>query len=130
MVVIRTYTKFAEMAKVLGENPGGEIEELRKGALKITEAILYVKQHSVNCIPAALYAMTSFSPELFPQREAESFAASLLTNEKIPLPDDRQAIRNHIIKLYRDFLEAGKNAPSWEIPLLEFLKGYEAPTPL
>jgi hypothetical protein len=124
MVVIRTYTKFAEMARTLGENLKDEIEELRRGALKITEAILYVKQHSVNCIPAALYAMTCFNGELFPQKEAESFAGALLIDETVPSPDDREAIRNHIITLYRNFLEAGKNAASWETPLLEFLKSY------
>jgi hypothetical protein len=124
MVVIRTYTKFAQIAKALGENLKDEIEELRRGALKITEAILYVKQHSVNCIPAALYAMTSFSPELFPKKEAESFARALLINETVPSRDDGEAIRNHIIKLYRDFLEAGKNTASWETPLLGFLRDY------
>jgi hypothetical protein len=126
MVAVRTYTKFAETAKLLGEDLREELEALRQRALKITEAILYVKQHSVNCIPAALYAMTSFSPELFPPEEAEAFAACLLRDEKVPAPEDREAIRNHIITLYRAFLAEGKNAPSWEYPLLAFLKDYGA----
>jgi hypothetical protein len=129
MVVIRTYTKFAELAKSLGENLDDEIKELREGALKITEAILYVKQHSVNCIPAALYAMSSFSPELFPQEEAESFAGDLLRGERVPSARDGEAIRKHIVTLYRDFLAAGRDAPSWEYPLLAFLKDYAGKAP-
>jgi hypothetical protein len=123
MVVIRTYTKFAAMARALGEeeNLKIQIEELRRGAVKITEAILYVKQHSVNCIPAALYAMSSFDRDLFPPSEAEAFTGMLLEGEaSAPL------IRNHITGLYRDFLKAGEQSPSWEAPLLDFLKNYQA----
>jgi hypothetical protein len=121
MIVIRTYTKFAAMARALGkeENLEIQLEELRRGAVKITEAILYVKQHSVNCIPAALYAMTSFDRTLFPPQEAESFAGTLLETHP-----DAPRIRNHITALYRDFLEAGTKSPSWETPLLDFLKNY------
>jgi hypothetical protein len=121
MIVIRTYTKFAAIARTLGEeqNLESHIEELRQGAVTITEAILHVKQHSVNCIPAALYAMSAFDRTLFPPSEALAFAGMLLKGHPAA-----SSIRNHITGLYQDLLEAGTKSPSWETPLLDFLKNY------
>jgi hypothetical protein len=131
MIVIRTYTFFRETFKALG---GGkcfapQAEELFRGALAITEAVLYVKQHSVNCIPAALYAMTRFDPGLFPPAEAERFTASLFREAKVPVEKDSHSlsgsdeeIREHILSLYRRFLAEGESDPDWTKPLLDFLK--------
>ena len=120
MVVIRTYTLFRAILRNLGEENSHltQIEEVRQGALTITEAVLYVKQHSVNCISAAMYAMTRFD-DLFPPNEAKGFAQDLFRNaEDIP-ERDAEAIRNHIIDLYQSFLD--QKSPSWEKPLLDFL---------
>jgi hypothetical protein len=137
MVAIRTYTKFAEIIRSLGkvEIAASQMEELKKGALAITEAVLYVKQHSINCISAALYAMTCFDGKLFPPEEAEAFTALLFTGQKsappgspfvkpptrIP-PADAEEIRNYIINLYRQFLSEGEKAETWDKPLLNFLR--------
>jgi hypothetical protein len=84
MIVIRTYTLFKEIIKTLRleEQFAAQAEELRRGALTITEAVLYIKQHSVNCISAAMYAMSRFDPRLFPVEEAERFASDLFREEK------------------------------------------------
>jgi hypothetical protein len=123
MVVIRTYTLFRDIMGRFGAagTGRGRIEEVRRGALDITEAVLYVKQHSVNCIAAAMYAMTSFDSRLFPPKEAEAFALELFRNSARPGKEDGKLIREHIITLYRRFLAEGKNAPSWETPLIDFL---------
>jgi len=146
MVVINTYLRFVDTAKKLGEYEKlkDQAQELKQGALAISQAILYVKQHSVNCIPAALYAMTCFSPELFPPQEAEAFTNLLFSPapqacealKKIrvhpsaaPLTkiqeEDKARIKSHILKLYNQFLEEGKTAKSWEEPLLKFLREYD-----
>ena len=131
MVVIRTYTLFREILKTLGEEERftPQAEELRKGALAITEAVLYVKQHSVNCISAAMYAMTCFDSDLFSPAEAECFAASIFTEAKTPDKKDAVKIRDHIMSLYRRFLNeretsaAGETANAdWKEPLLKFLE--------
>jgi hypothetical protein len=124
MVVIRTYTLFRNLLRRLGaeERFSLQIEEIRRGALDITEAVLYVKQHSVNCVPAAMYSMTRFDPSLFPPVEGEDFCSRLFT--EVPLPgkeDDSAAVREHIRSLYRRFLTQGEGASSWEKPLLNFL---------
>ena len=144
MVVIMTYKKFAAILRSLGEEGkySAQIEEMKQGALAITRAILFVKQHSVNCIPAALYAMTCFDPELFPEREAEIFAGLIFSPPPLPSKSNRPAnyrvrpcaspktkipeadateIKTHIINLYRNFLEEGKTAKTWDEPLLRFM---------
>ena len=129
MVVIRTYTFFDKLAKgLVNVNTQGyaiQIEELYKGALDITEAVLYVKQHSVNCIPAALYAMTSYDPGLFPPEEAERFVNDLFADAKKPDSGDIIEIREHILSLYRHFLAEGEiygQGEDWKKPLFDFLK--------
>jgi len=115
---------------MLGEETrfASQAEELYQGALDITEAVLYVKQHSVNCISASLYAMARFDPRLFPPEEAERFLSSLFsrphTDGKVK-KEDGEEIRKHILSLYRRFLsqgEAAGNGDDWTLPLLQFLK--------
>jgi hypothetical protein len=123
MVVIRTYTLFRNVLERLSaaERYAGQIEEIRRGALDITEAVLYVKQHSVNCISAAMYAMTSFDRSLFPPEEAGAFALELFTRTENPAGADGRLIREHIISLYRRFAAEGEKASSWKEPLINFL---------
>jgi hypothetical protein len=124
MVVNRTYTLFREIAKSLGEEEclAAQAEELRRGALAITEAVLYVKQHSVNCIPAAMYAMTMYDPRLFPPDEAERFTEGIFCEVKVPDKAAAGAIRGHILSLYHRFLSDGDS--DWTKPLLDFLKSF------
>jgi len=123
MVVIRTYTFFREVLETFaGENAAPLSQELYRGAVAITEAVLYIKQHSVNCVPAAMYAMTRFEPRLFPPEEAVRFAAELFKGEKLPASADAEEIRQHIINLYRRFLAEGETAKDWTQPLLDFLR--------
>ena len=153
MVVILTYTKFAAALRSLGDadNCAPQLEEMKQGALAITRAILFVKQHSVNCVSAALYAMTCFDGKLFPPEEAKAFASLLfgmspaaasvlapLRQGRLPanyrvrpcaaprtqLPEaDAVEITAHIISLYRRFLAEEKTSQTWDEPLLQFLRG-------
>ena len=144
MVVIRTFTVFREIIKSMGEEDifTQQEEELRLGALAITEAVLYVKQHSVNCIPAALYAMTRFDPRLFPPAEVECFVADLFPEAELIDNSDVVKIREYILTLYKRFLIQGEaeashhpglnsagshsiephKSENWTKPLLDFLK--------
>ena len=121
MVVIRTYTAFRQILRTFSADTS-HTEDLYRGAIAITEAVLYIKQHSVNCIPAAMYSMTRFDPALFPPDEAERFTADLFRSEKIPGQEDAEEIRRHILLLYRRFVTQGETAAHWTVPLLDFLK--------
>ena len=143
MVVIHAYKQFIEIAKGLGEEEKlkDQIEELKQGALAISQAILFIKQHSVNCMPAAFYAMTNFSPDLFPQKEAEDFTNLLFSpappKEKAPQDsrvhpaaspstriseEDQAQIKKHILSLYRQFLAEQDSSRPWYEPLLRFMQ--------
>jgi len=127
MVVIRTYTLFKEMIKTLKleERFTAQAEELRRGALAITEAVLYVKQHSVNCISAAMYAMSSFDrldQSLFPPDEAERFVSEIFIKGEGLSKEDGDEIRAYILALYRRFLDEGEKSEDWKKPLLDFMK--------
>ena len=146
MVAIHTYTNFAAIARLLGkeETLKSQIIEMRHGAMAISQSILYVKQHSVNCIAASLYAMHCFDPVHFPESEAGVFL-SMLFNEA-PAPDgqlnppvhfkehpsyapktklsenEQTEIKNHIMSLYKRFLSEKSTAKTWEEPLINFMK--------
>jgi hypothetical protein len=142
MVVIHACLEFREIAVQLGQEQQlkEQLAEMKQGALAISQAILFVKQHSVNCIPAALYAMSRFSPGLFPSAEAEKFVSQLFSpapkaayktdrkthpssapKTKLPQEDIAQ-IKEHILTLYSRFMEEGKNPLTWDEPLVRFLR--------
>jgi hypothetical protein len=121
MVVIRAYTKFRDIIRALGDETrfARQIEDIKNGALAITEAILFVKQHSVNCVAAAMYAMTCFETRLFPPQEAEEFVSRLFIRS---LPrGDAELIRAYVINLYRKFLSEKGRSKTWGEPLVNFL---------
>ncbi|MCL2184592.1 MAG: hypothetical protein FWB86_01890 [Treponema sp.] len=145
MVAIHGYTKFKEISKRLGdeEKLKDQAEIMKRGALAICQAILFVKQHSINCIPAALYAMTCYTPDLFPPEEAAYFTKHLFSPppEKkdiykgnrvhpayAPLTkikeEDQEQIKNRIMTLYNQFLDEGKTSASWKDPILCFLRSF------
>jgi hypothetical protein len=126
MVVIRTYTAFQGIIHSLGDTQrfAPQLEEVKQGAVAITEAILYVKQHSINCIAAAMYAMTCFDQTLFSPEEAHTFVSRLFIQSKKPSPQDSTLIRNYIMERYTGFLTEAAGASSWEEPLVQFLRSF------
>ncbi|MDR0399325.1 MAG: hypothetical protein LBH51_00090 [Treponema sp.] len=135
MVAIHSYTRFA---RIMEELEGGDAGSsgasplaagFRRGALDITEAILYVKQHSVNCVAAAMYAMTRFDGAAFPPEEAERFGAELFAGDSartatLPRigPEAGERVREHILELYRRLCRQAGAGEDWARPLLDFLE--------
>ncbi|MCL2608831.1 MAG: hypothetical protein FWD94_02880 [Treponema sp.] len=87
MVAVFSYVKFEAMLGRLGDPEiyRGQVAQARRGALAISRSVLFVKQHSVNCIGASLYAVARFAPELFPRERALDFC-SCLFQEAGPSP--------------------------------------------
>ncbi|MDA3900366.1 MAG: hypothetical protein PF637_07585 [Spirochaetes bacterium] len=94
---------------------------LEERARLITESVLYVKQHSTNCIPAALFVMRSLFPG-FEKSYGEDFIETLFVN-RLPRVSDREAVCEHMKTLYRKFVNEGKTRPFNEV-LIEFLKQF------
>jgi hypothetical protein len=123
MVAARTYTTFRAIVGELGgsERYAGEVAGVYKRAVEIAESVLYVKQHSVNCVSAALYAMGRLDGKLFPESEAGRFIDSLFENSAFSL-EERAQLRGHIRELWKSFLEEGRGEKDWREPLLRFLR--------
>ena len=134
MLMIHSYTAFNHYLRSLGEEETLKYlaEKVFLGAVVISEAVLYVKQHSINCIAAALYTMYCFDPALFETADAETFVNSLFSAKDIPPeyapyytepladPKDIADLRKQILCLYKSFLE--KQNGHWTSPIMDFLK--------
>ena len=124
MLVVMTYTNFRYILAELnaGNELKDEAENVYRHAVAITDSILLVKQHSVNCVSAGMYAIHCFAPSLFPPEEAERFVDSLLRLPPSLVAEEAAAeIRLHILNLYKSFLEERKTAAAWEDVLVNFL---------
>jgi hypothetical protein len=108
LVVIFTYKKFSEILRSLSndESIAAMTEEMKQGALLISWAILFVKQHSINCIATTLYAMTRFDTALFSPEDGEAFIDlffnfmnNIVKNKKFtPKKTHRQKLANHKVR--------------------------------
>ncbi len=99
-------------------------KELYAGAIQIAETVLYVKQHSVNCIPAAIYLMTKTSKNLFTIDKAIQFIDDLFKDQSNISPEAKKAINEHIHFHFEEFLLAGQFEEDWTIPLKHWLANY------
>ncbi|GHV22166.1 hypothetical protein FACS189494_08620 [Spirochaetia bacterium] len=127
MVVVFTYIKMCSILRRL--NAESEYKEQLKGlrlqAIAITESILFIKQHSVNCIAASLYALTYLEESGFTVQEMEDFVQSMFAKESTIHCDIIKQIKAYILSLYHSFLEEEKKTLDWRQPLLDFLRGYK-----
>lgn len=100
-------------------------KELYDGAVNIAETVLYVKQHSVNCIPAALYLTAKLFPGLFSEGDALGFLDSMFKNRTDILPDDRREIIQYMKGLFIQFQQESKDCQDWKEPVKKWLINYE-----
>jgi hypothetical protein len=119
MLMIYMYTKSTDEREYREKST--ESSAIREHALRITDSVLFIKQHSVNCVSAAMYAMTCMLGEKFSPEIAEEFAGRIFTlshDASVPRVDE---IRAYIKSLYHQFLD-GYDEKQWEKPLLDFLQ--------
>ncbi len=92
---------------------------------EIAESVLYLKQHSVNCIPSALYMISKKFPELFPPEMAVELVEDFLSEKDDITEENKKLIREHILFQYERFLIEGIQFDNWKDPVLRWLKDYE-----
>ncbi len=102
---------------------GDERKYLWDQAVSITESILFIKQHSVNCVAAGLYVLSSGSCG-FPESLAEKVINQLFTRKEDQL-ESAAEVKQYIRELYESFLKAGKERPYYEV-LEAFLLSYDS----
>lgn len=100
-------------------------KELYDGAIAIADSVLYVKQHSVNCVPAALYMVTRLFPDLFKPTDAVQFIGDMFAEPEGMSAQDAAAVREHILFIYERFLLEGAHEDDWRSPVQRWLVTYE-----
>lgn len=127
MVVVLTYTfyrrAFAELG-VTGSEADDLDRELFGGAVEITESVLYIKQHSVNCLPAALYAMSRITPEAVTASEVDAFIGRLFVDTPLLAGDADGRIRTFIRQTYDRLTVDGTTEADWTAAVRRFLLAY------
>ncbi len=104
-------------------------KQLYEQAVKIGESVLYMKQHSVNCIPAAIYLVTKAVPDLFTRDDAVKYINDLFVEREDVNEEDKGKIRAHIQDVYEAFVLEGLHEEDWTIPVKRWLDSYEPHTP-
>ena len=98
--------------------------ELYAGAVSIGETVLYVKQHSVNCIPAALYMMTRVHSDLVTIGTCVKYIDDLFREQTDIAENDKEAIHSHIQYMYERFYLEGLHFEDWREPVQRWIVSY------
>jgi len=127
IIVVLAYTFYRRAFAELGMGKD-EVEalnaEMFTGAVSITETVLYIKQHSVNCIPAALYAMTRITPDSVTPVDVMEFIKHLFAESDYVSREDAGRIRMYIADMYEILYLEGCHDSTWVAPLQRFLSNY------
>lgn len=127
-----TYAWFKQCLKtdVLPEEEAESfIQEIKSQAVAITESVLFVKQHSVNCIPTALYMITATSRKSFFQPEAAAdFINDLFLDSKEFSPETRNEIIEYFFYMYDRVLLESKFSSDWQECIQHWIVDYAKQT--
>lgn len=99
------------------------IDEIYSGTIQIAESVLYIKQHSVNCIPAALYMMSRIMHPYFNANDAIKFLHDMFKGTDIP-QEDQKEIKDYMEFIFERFFLPGISAENWIEPIIAWLKIY------
>lgn len=127
MIVCYTFLKFREIYEKHGlfDEVKPAYEYLYHRALLISETVVFVKQHSVNCISSALYMISNIHPE-FSSVHVRDFTSKLFT--KHLSESESKEINIYINSLYEKFMKNGsihkKSGGEYKDILIEFLFSY------
>ncbi len=99
--------------------------ELYKEMMAIARSVLYLKQHSVNCIPAALYMVCKIAPSFFSPNDAVHFIQHFLDEAQDISESDKEEIVNYTLFIFERFLLEGTPEDDWTVPVVRWLSEYE-----
>ena len=109
------FKQFFKLGLIPHEDAEKYLSEIRAGAIAIVESVLFVKQHSVNCIPLALYMLTStMSKSFFSIQDAIDFIESLFLDSPEISPENRKEIIEYFLYMYDRALLESKYSADWQ----------------
>lgn len=119
------YRKIFDEEDFSAEEKQNWSKELYTGALEIAETVLYVKQHSVNCIPAALYMVAANFGEYFSADDARKFISDMFQKPEGFSFEEAFQVKDYIKRSFENYLLEGKKSKEWQEPVINFLLSYE-----
>jgi hypothetical protein len=113
-----------------GRELGPWLDRLRGEAVAITESVLFVKQHSLNCVGVSLYYLRRRYPCLCAD-EVEAFVRDLFATAAGRGPLSAETVRDlrqAILDVYRrlDAAYIARAEAGWRAPILEFIRDLSA----
>ncbi len=100
--------------------------EIYAHGIEIAESVLYMKQHSVNCISSAIYMVTKTAPELLTEKMSIDFIDDMFTNSAYADKHDSKEIKDYIKEMYKSLMSQSQLYDDWTIPLKDWLKNYQS----
>ena len=114
---------------ILPEEKERFLSEIYRGALEITESVLFVKQHSINCVASALYMVSTMNgDDFFSSDDAQQFIEKLFSESAELYEDDAAAVREYMAAMYSALIADYQTAPEWQNPLFRWIKNYAEQT--
>lgn len=123
---------WAKVREILSETSFSEeeksqiLDDIYYGSIAITESVLFVKQHSINCVAGALYMLTaSHDKGFFTEEDAKHVINSLFLEPEYIKDGNEIQIREYIGKMYKNLIESSRNSTDWETALYNWLDTYK-----
>ncbi|MBR4825877.1 MAG: hypothetical protein IKZ86_13870 [Spirochaetaceae bacterium] len=123
-VVVLTFTYFKRVFKeenFTEEEQNFYNTEIYAEAMEIAETVLYIKQHSVNCVAAALYMMNCILEGEFSIQDAVDFINNMFANADDITDEHKNLINEHLNMLFEQLLLEGTNEYDWVTPLKRWI---------
>lgn len=97
-------------------------QEFRREGISIIESVLFVKQHSVNCIPTALYMVSRTMEENGAKAvNFESYIHDIFAGEDSLSPETKKELQEYFSSLYNKLMEEGTHAEQWQTPVKRWI---------
>ena len=108
LLIVFNYVNMRRLIDIYSGGNGRRYHEQKEliysKAVQITESVLFMKQHSVNCIPAALYFMCMHRGD-YTEADALSFIDDLFMNDDSALSNSEE-IKGFVRSQYRKLMNA------------------------
>ncbi|MDR1747923.1 MAG: hypothetical protein LBR47_02565 [Spirochaetaceae bacterium] len=127
-IVVLAFSYFRRVFREIGlpeEEQAALNAELYAGAVSIAETVLYIKQHSTNCIPAALYMMSQLIPAMFSIEDSLEFMEHLFAESGDISGDKKELIRERLEFLFEQLLLEGCHEDDWLEPMRRWILKYQ-----
>lgn len=125
--ILAWFRQFFKVGLFTEEESKLYLEEINNQAVAIVESVLFVKQHSVNCVPLALYMLTAtMSKSFFAPEDAISFIDSLFVNSKEITEETRKEIIDHFYYMYDRALLESKYSSNWRLCIQHWIDEFAA----